>query len=175
MFSKKEKNVTLFFAKSENRNDIYGFDEFFEVVKKHRDKIKPLYYEGFNNIQYVIVKKQSVRKNMELFPEKCKEIIDRIVEDRCFHCSGCGCDYLMYMPITYRDVDGCVGKSSECSLCRDLSTPYRNEIREYSQEHGTLKALMKLLNESEIPANNITIWGTEVDKQNNHKKREPER
>lgn len=175
MYSKKEKNVTLFYAKSENRNDIYGFEEFFEVVKKHREKIKPLYYEGFNNIQYVIVKKQSVRKNMELFPEKCKEIIDRIVEDRCFHCSGCGCDYLMYMPITYRDVDGCVGKSSECSLCRDLSTLYRNEIREYSQKHGTLKALMKLLNESEIPANNITIWGTEVDKQNKHKKREPER
>ena len=74
MFSRKEKNVTLFFAKSENRNDIYGFDEFFEVVKKHRDKIKHLYYEGFNNIKYVIVKKQSVRKNMELFPEKCQDL-----------------------------------------------------------------------------------------------------
>lgn len=110
-----------------------------------------------------------------MFPEKCKEIISRIVEDRCFHCSGCGCDYLMYMPSTYRDVDGCVGKSIECSLCRDLSTSYRNEIREYSQKHGTLKTLMKLLNEGEIPAKDVTIWGSEVDKQNKHKKREFER
>ena len=92
MFSRKEKNVTLFYAKNDNRKDIYGFEEFFDVEKKHRDIIKPLYYEGYSNIQYVIVKKQSVRKNMELFPEKCKEIIDRIVEDKCFHCSGCGCD-----------------------------------------------------------------------------------
>ena len=114
------------------------------MVKKHRDKIKPLYYESFNKIQYVIVAKQSIRKNIELFPEKCKEITSRIVEDRCFHCSGCGCDYLMYIPITYRDVDGCVRKSNECSLCRYLSTPYRNEIRDYSKKHGTLKTLMKL-------------------------------
>ena len=175
MFSRKEKNVTLFYAKNENREDVYGFEEFFDVVKKHRDKIKPLYYESFNKIQYVIVAKQSIRKNIELFPEKCKEITSRIVEDRCFHCSGCGCDYLMYMASTYRDVDGCVGKSNECSLCRDLSTPYRNEIRDYSKKHGTLKTLMKLLNEGEIPATDITIWGSEVDKQSKHKKREPER
>ena len=44
MFSRKEKNVTLFYAKNENREDVYGFEEFFDVVKKHRDKIKPLYY-----------------------------------------------------------------------------------------------------------------------------------
>lgn len=53
MFSRKEKNVTLFYAKNENREDVYGFEEFFDVVKKHRDKIKPLYYESFNKIQYV--------------------------------------------------------------------------------------------------------------------------
>lgn len=69
----------------------------------------------------------------------------------------------------------CVGKSNECSLCRTLSTPYRNEIRDYSEKHGTLKTLMKLLNEGEIPAKDVTIWGSEVDKQNKHKKREPER
>ena len=74
-----------------------------------------------------------------------------------------------------RSLDGCVGKSNECSLCRDLSTPYRNEIREYSKKYGTLKTLMKLLNEGEIPAKDVTIWGSEVDKQNKHKKREPER
>ena len=62
MFSRKEKNVTLFYAKNENREDVYGFEEFFDVVKKHRDKIKPLYYESFNKIQYVIVAKQSIRK-----------------------------------------------------------------------------------------------------------------
>ena len=174
MFSRKEKNVTLFYAKNENRKDIYGFEEFFDVVKKHKDKIKPLYYERFSNIQYVIVKKQSVRKNMELFPEKCKEIIDRIAEDKCFHCSGCGCDYLMYMPHTYRNVDGCVSKTNECSLCRELATPYRNEMQEYSKKHGSLKTLFKILNECEIP-NDITIWGTEVDKQNKSKKRESER
>ena len=33
MFSKKEKNVTLFYAKNENREDVYGFEEFFDVVK----------------------------------------------------------------------------------------------------------------------------------------------
>ena len=37
MFSRKEKNVTLFYAKNENREDVYGFEEFFDVVKKHRD------------------------------------------------------------------------------------------------------------------------------------------
>lgn len=172
---RKEKNVTLFYAKNENREDVYGFEEFFDVVKTHRDKIKPLYFEEFNTIQYVIVSKQSIRKNINLFPQKCNEITSRIVEDRCFHCSGCGCHYLMYMASTYRDVDGCVGKSSECSLCRTLSTPYRSEIREYSQKHGTLKTLMKLLNEGEIPAKNVTIWGTEVDKQSKKKKKEPER
>lgn len=176
MYSKrKEKNVTLFYAKDENREDVYGFEEFFEVIKNNRDKIKPLYYEGFNNIQYVIVTKKSIRKNIELFPEKCKEITSRIIEDRCFHCSGCGCDYLKYMPYTYRDVDGCVGKSSECSLCRNLSTPYRNEIWEYSQRHGSLRALMRLLDEGEIPAKEVTVWGTEVDKKNKYKKKEPER
>lgn len=176
MYSKrKEKNVTLFYAKDENREDVYGFEEFFEVIKNNRDKIKPLYYEGFNNIQYVIVTKKSIRKNKELFSEKCKEITGRIVEDRCFRCSGCGCNYLMYMPYTYRDVGGCVGKSSECSLCRDLSTPHRCEIREYSRKYGTLKTLMKLLDEGEIPANDVTIWGTEVDKKNKYKKKEPER
>ena len=64
MYSKrKEKNVTLFYAKDENREDVYGFEEFFEVIKNNRDKIKPLYYEGFNNIQYIIVTKKSIRKN----------------------------------------------------------------------------------------------------------------
>ena len=81
----------------------------------------------------------------------------------------------MYMPYTYRDTDGCVGRSNECSLCRDLSTPYRNEIREYSEKYGTLKTLMKLLNEGEIDAKDVTVWGTEVDKQNQPKKREPVR
>ena len=33
MFSRKEKNVTLFYAKNENREDVYGFEEFFDVVK----------------------------------------------------------------------------------------------------------------------------------------------
>lgn len=175
MFSRKEKNVTLFYAKNENREDVYGFEEFFDVVKKHRDKIKPLYYEAFNKIQYVIVTKQSIRKNIELFPEKCNEITSRIVEDKCFQCSGCGCNYLMYMPYTYREVDGCVGRSNECSLCRDLSTPYRNEIREYSQKHGTLKTLMKLLDEGEIDSKDVTVWGTEVDKKIKYKQKEPER
>ena len=57
----------------------------------------------------------------------------------------------------------------------DASSTYRNEIREYSKKHGTLKTLMKLLNEGEIPAKDVTIWGSEVDKQNKRKKREPER
>ena len=175
MFSRKEKNVTLFYAKNANREDVYGFEEFFDVIKKHRDKIKPLYYEGFNNIQYVIVTKQSIRKNIELFPEKCNEITSRIVEDKCFRCSGCGCNYLMYMPYTYRHTDGCVGRSNECSLCRDLSTPYRNEIREYSEKHGSLKTLMKLLDEGEIDAKDVTVWGTEVDKKNKYKQKEPVR
>ena len=175
MFSRKEKNVTLFYAKNENREDVYGFEEFFNVVKSYVDKIKPLYYEAFNNVQYVIVTKQSIRKNIDLFPEKCKEITSRIIEDKCFHCSGCGCDYLMYMPSTYRGVDSSVGKSYECSLCRDLSTSYRNEIRDYSKKHGTLKTLMRLLDESEIPAKDITIWGSAVDKKSKHKKRESER
>ena len=34
---------------------------------------------------------------------------------------------------------------------------------------------MKLLNEGEIPAKDVTIWGSEVDKQNKLKKREFER
>ncbi len=172
---RKEKNVTLFYAKNEDREDVYGFEEFFDVVKKFRDKIKPLYYESFNNIQYVIVTKKSIRKNVELFPEKCNEITSRIVEDRCFSCSGCGCDYLKHMPYTYRDVDGCVGKSNECSLCRNLSTPYRSEIREYSRKYGTLKTLMKMLTEDEIPAKEVTMWGSEVDRRNKHKQKEPER
>ena len=171
----KGKNVTLFYAKDTDREDVYGFEEFFDVVKEHRDKIKPLYYEAFNEIQYVIVTKKSIRKNIELFPEKCKEITSGIIEDRCFHCSGCGCDYLKYMPYTYRDVDGCVGKRSECSLCRNLSTSYRNEIWEYSQRHGSLKALMRLLDEGEIPAKEVTVWGTEVDKKNKYRQKELER
>lgn len=81
MFSRKEKNVTLFYAKNENREDVYGFEKFFDVVKKHRDKIKPLYYESFNKIQYVIVAKQSIRKNNELFPETCKEITTSLYVD----------------------------------------------------------------------------------------------
>ena len=39
MFSRKEKNVTLFYAKNENREDVYGFEEFFDVIKNLRDKI----------------------------------------------------------------------------------------------------------------------------------------
>ena len=81
----------------------------------------------------------------------------------------------MYMPYTYRDTDGCVGRSNECSLCRDLSTPYRNEIREYSEKHGSLKTLMKLLDEGEIDAKDVTVWGTEVDKKNKYKQKEPVR
>ena len=81
----------------------------------------------------------------------------------------------MYMPSTYRGVDSSVGKSYECSLCRDLSTLYRNEIRDYSKMHGTLKTLMRLLDESEIPAKDITIWGSAVYKKSKHKKRESER
>ena len=56
MFSRKEKNVTLFYAKNENREDVYGFEEFFDVVKKHRDIIKPLYYEGYTTFNMLLLK-----------------------------------------------------------------------------------------------------------------------
>ena len=34
---------------------------------------------------------------------------------------------------------------------------------------------MKLLNEGEIDAKDVTVWGTEVDKKNKYKPKEPER
>ena len=74
-----------------------------------------------------------------------------LFDEPCSPCLYSGAVELGWLMSTYRDVDGCVGRSWECSLVQGLNTQAIFEIQKVKAEQGTQAAVNKMFSFYEWP------------------------
>ena len=85
------------------------------------------------------------RKEMEASRlDKAALAVRYIFDEPCTPCVYCGAIELGWTMSTYRSVDGCVGRSWECSLIQELNTKSIYDISDIRKEKG-IKAAVKAL------------------------------
>lgn len=72
--------------------------------------------------------------------EEVLKIIDSMQTDKLITCTYCNAFMFNYLPYTYRDNHGCIGRSYECFDCRGLQMKYANEIAVIRKEKGQKEA-----------------------------------
>ncbi len=73
--------------------------------------------------------------------EEINTFIQEIKDGKGHHCNVCGSMALNYMPYTYRDNSGCIGRSYECSDCRALENKQTSAIGKVHREKGHEQAV----------------------------------
>ena len=124
------------------------FDEyhkFMSVVAENIRKVKPIYYENEDGIILIIFYRHKLKRISKYFLENSVKLYEKIISGKYRHCACCGCGYLSYIPYTYRNNGGCVGKSFECEICQEYSDEFLCTIMDYSKKHGAKKTLLKLI------------------------------
>ena len=86
-----------------------------------------------------------LKRISKYFLENSVKLYEKIISGKYRHCACCGCGYLSYIPYTYRNNGGCVGKSFECEICQEYSDEFLCTIMDYSKKHGAKKTLLKLI------------------------------
>lgn len=132
------------------------YHSFMKIVMKNKNKIAPLYFENDNGKYLIVFYKRKLKKLVKLLHDEALDFYEKIMEGKYRHCSKCGCGYLSYIPYTYRNNSGCVGKSFECEVCQLYDDFAVSEIRKYANRYGTKDTLLKVLNkkffdESDLP------------------------
>lgn len=124
------------------------FDEyhkFMSVIVENIRKVKPIYYENEDGITLIIFYRHKLKRISKYFLENYVKLYEKIISGKYRHCTCCGCGYLSYIPYTYRNNGGCVGKSFECEICQEYSGEFLCTIMDYSKKHGAKKTLLKLI------------------------------
>ena len=116
-----------------------------KCVVDNKKKLKPMYYEEDDAMKLIDFYKRRLKKISKLLSSDAEEYNKNIMAGKIRHCSVCGCSYLSYVPYTYRDNCGCLGKKFECEICQSYSDDAVRAIRDIARKKGTKKTLMKLL------------------------------
>ena len=122
------------------------YHSFMKCVVDNKKKLKPIYFEDDNGMILIVFYKRRLKKISKLLSLDAEEYYKKIMAGKIRHCSVCGCSYLSYVPYTYRDNCGCLGKKFECEICQSYSDDAVRAIRDIARKKGTKKTLMKLLN-----------------------------
>lgn len=120
------------------------YNSFMKVIVENKKKIKPIYYEDKEGQILIIFYKDRLSK---IEKEMSGDALDmhREIDGKCRQCDVCRCGYLSYMPYTYRNNCGVVGRSYECEVCQQLSNGAANYVKEFVEKHGSRKAIIGIL------------------------------
>ena len=140
---RKREVVCAFYIPDSKKFDKYN--KFMKVIVENKKKIKPIYYEEEESQILIVFYKDRLSK---IGKELSGDALDMYKEigGKYRHCAVCRCGYLSYIPYTYRDNCGLVGRSYECEVCKSLSDREVSYVTEYMKKHGSKKTLIRILN-----------------------------
>ena len=121
------------------------YHSFMKFVVENKKKLKPIYFEDDDGKILIVFYRNRLKKISKLLSPDAEEYYKTLMAGKIRHCSVCGCSYLSYVPYTYRDNCGCLGKKLECEICQTYSDGAVRAIRDIARIKGTKKTLMKLL------------------------------
>lgn len=122
---------------------------FVRMIAENKEKLDPLLCEEDKNTTYLVFYSNKLKRLSQLFKhdKELRELYDKVINGYVSTCIHCGCGILGPFPYTYRDHGGCVGKTSECYVCRDYTNKGVREIQEYRNKYGTEAAIIKAAND----------------------------
>ena len=110
-------------------------------------------YKDYSDVTYFAVDAKDLepyRKEMEASNvDGAALAVSHIFDEHYTPCRYSGAIELGWMMATYRDVDGCVGRSWECDLIKSLNTEGIYKIYDIQREKGTKEAVKALYDEFE--------------------------
>ena len=122
---------------------------FVKSIIDNKEKLETLFCEEGSNYEIIIFYSRKLRRISSLFKHNQKqyELYEKVINGYVSTCIHCGCGILGPFPYSYRDNGGCIGKTSECYICREYNHKGVSLIREYCKEYGSEKAIIKAAND----------------------------
>lgn len=125
-----------------------------KVLKSPTNKLLQIVYDN-KNIEFLIQNVSKDGKSIfmsfantelakvknEIKDEEVLKILENYEKKIANHCTVCGSINSNYLPYTYREHYGTVGRSYECMDCRNLDNESTVKIAETRRESGHIKAV----------------------------------
>ena len=153
----KKKNVYVSADYVRTVEDDSANSRFLRRLYLHRRLLNPIIEkEDENGAMFVF--ELSRLKRIRRFVKKDKKLLyvyRKLKDFEMPKCGGCGSEIFMRYPYTYRNNNGCVSKSVECSVCSSYSNEYFRKIQDFARNNGTKAALLMIKNDEKTDENDL--------------------
>lgn len=137
--------ICAFYSSSDTEN--MDYNKALQIIFDNKDALKPLYYE--KEVDYEFMVFYSTRLLSHIEPHSDDDLIRDILHDIAnglvYKCSKCGCGIVGTPFYTYRNNNGCMGRSYECHVCRGYDNRTAYNISKYREKRGSKATIMKVL------------------------------
>ena len=139
--------ICAFYSTSDKQDSDYN--KALKIIFDNKDDLKPLYYEKERNYEFMVFYSTKLLSHIKPHTDEdlIRDILHDIANGLVYKCSKCGCGIVGTPFYTYRNNNGCVGRSYECHVCRGYDNKEARNISKYREKHGSKAAIMKVLNE----------------------------